>query len=687
MTTTAPRHTLVIAPQCPGLGILPELEDAACALLEALTHSLTGACTRSPAVRSGLLYGDGVGRADIDRAVRAAADEAAAAEAVLVLAFLGHGSAPGQNPSLYLMAGDSRADVIGSAVDIGKTLTEVLETPGLPGLVVVVDTCHAGGATPDLRALDAGVRRGETRVELLMSAGAAEEAYGLAFTKSLVQVMREGVVGAGEHLYPVDALAAVRDRVTGQNPRRVEHDGARFQERIWIARNAAHFKRIASALGSAATAQLEEALAPLGGPALLPAPVTDLHVLERLHEQLSRSRAGSAWERDWALRVVGDLRVVLITVDLLLHSWPGDVPTTERLWAALVRAAGRSDEQLPDCDGGELLRDAVEFLRLRAPRLGESRTARLARFIATLAAEEGLTERDRTLAVWARSVGATVELSDAFKDVRMDSDRARLRLIVSLPDTLDGGWPETLDAWLLDGGEARGRRQVPCAPEQESVELSLREVLNWASPKGGMPLRRVEVVASAALLLRWRPELTDFGELLGDRHDVVLRWSARLCPPQHLLWINRRARDHLAAMKKYRAGRAPLDWLTARETGRTEELQARFVHRVYTQAVGLGHRPQKPVQVMEILLAYAPIVLWPGTDGRIPRGCRDSLDKYWHLLPEELSEAYRRSWGRKAKARRGGLDHLALWRSVWHDIEWLDFCDLFEPFNEGVPPK
>ncbi|MGR6974918.1 vWA-MoxR associated conflict system protein [Streptomyces cynarae] len=685
--TTPARHALVIAAQCAELGILDELKSAAADLRDVLTHPWAGACERSPVIRSGLLYGDGVRRGDIDTAVREAAEAAAEAGAVLVLAFLGHGSTPGQNPTLYLMAGDSRADVIGSAVDVGRILAEVLETPGLPGLVAIVDTCHAGGATPDIKALDAGVRRGETRFSLLMSAGAAEEAYRLAFTTALVRVLEEGVAGAGEFLHAADVLDSVRELVRGQNPRMVEHDGARFGQRNWLSRNVRHFKGIASVLGRVATEHLEEALAPVGDPALPQTPVTDLLALERLREQLCRSRAGNAYERNWALRVVEDLRDVLKTVDLL-NSWPGETLTTERLRTALIRATGRSEERLPNSDGGELLRDAVEFLHIRARRLGESRTARLAHFVASLATQEGLPRHSPALAAWARQVGAVVELGDAFKTLLTDSDRTRLRLIVSLHTDLAEEWPETLDAWLLDGGKVLGRKQVDCTPDQHSVEQSLQEVLHWASPKGSTPPRRVEIAAPAPLLLHWRPELIHFGELLGDRHDVVLRWSGRLCPPRHLWWINRRAREQLTAMNTCPAGRAPVDWLTARETGRTEELQARFVRRMYTQAIGLGHRPQRFPQVMDILLAYAPIVLWPGTRGRMPRGCRDSLDKYWHLLPKEFSEAYRRSWGRGAGAGAGrdSLDHLALWRSVWHDIEWLDFCDLFEPYNEGGQP-
>ncbi|MFK4226638.1 hypothetical protein [Streptomyces sp. NPDC019890] len=692
MTATTPhRHTLVIAPQCAELGLLDGLEDVARSLHDSLTDHWTGACAQSPAAESSLLYGTSVSQAQIEAAIRGAAQQAGEAGAVLVLALIGHGITPGQNPTLYLMAGDSRADVIASAVNVGELLTQALETPGLPGVIALVDTCHAGGATPDLKALDGGVRQGATRFSLLMSVGAAQTAYRLAFTRGVVQVLAEGIGGAGEFLRPAAVVDAVKDAVPGQDARLVEYDGAQFGERPWLARNVRHLLRAGSVLGPVATEELDQALQPLGGAAPPPTPVTGADVLERMRGALRGLGPGSAGETAWALRVVDGLLDCLRTVDLLT-SWPGQPLTSERLRRAMSSAAGRSGTRLPDASGSELLRDAVEYLRLRAPRVGQTHTTPLAAFVAALATEDMLAAESPRLTAWAHSVGAEVELNDAFEALRQRGTKSRLRLIVSLHAAVADEWPETLDAWLLDRGDVRAHKEFGCTPDQKGVEKRLAGVLRWASlhaRRAGARLQRVEVAASAALLLRWRPEETDFGERVGVAYDVVLRWSERLCPPDHLWWINERAREKLEAMSACGAGGAPVDWLGEQETMQAQELRKRLGHGAYARALALEHRPARFEQIMEVLLAYAPIVLWPGGDGGVPDRSRDSLDRFWHLLPTEFSEAYRRSWGQHTPpgepAEPDGREHLAQWRSVWHDCEWLDFCDWFEQHTLEQP--
>ncbi|WP_030992325.1 hypothetical protein [Streptomyces sp. NRRL S-1813] len=676
---TPPRHCLVIAPQCAELGLLEGLEGLAHSLYGLLTDHWTGACAGAPAAGSAVLSGSSVCQAQIEAAIRDAARRAGEAGAVLVLALLGHGITPGQNPTLYLMAGDSRADVIATAVNVGRLLTEVLETPGLPGVLALVDTCRAGGATPDLKAVDAGVQQGATRLSLLMSVGARQDAHGLAFTRGLVQVLTQGVSGAGEFLRPSSVLDAVRTAAPGQDARLVEYDGALFGERLWLARNALRHDRCGSVLGPTGTEELDRALQPLGGAELLTGSVTGPDVLERLRGTLRATSSACPSEQSWALRVLDGLLDCLRTIELLM-SWPGRPLTSERLRRATAVGSGRSGTPLPDTAGTELLRDAVEYLRMRAPRVGETGTTPLARFVAALAAEDQLARDDARLTAWAHSVRAAVELSDAFDAQRQQHTRSRLRLVVSLHSAVADDWPETLETWLLDRGEVHAHQSFDCSPDQAGVEQRLAGALRWASRRAkevGAPLQRVEIAASAALLLRWRPEEIDFGERLGVAHDVVLRWSERLCPPDHLWWINDRARERLEAMSEGGTG-APVDWLGEPETVRTQELSERLRHGAYQRAVALGHRPPRFEQVMEVLLAHAPIVLWPGGDRGVPDRYRNSLDRFWHLLPTEFSEAYRRSWGPKPPAQADGREHLAELRSVWHDPEWLDFCDWFE---------
>ncbi|MGW4607144.1 hypothetical protein [Streptomyces lannensis] len=630
-----------------------------------------------------MLYGTSVSQARIEAAIRGAAKRAAQDDAVLVVALLGHGITPGQNPTLYLMAGDSHADEIGSAVNVSELLTQAVETPGLPGVIAIVDTCHAGGATPDLRSLDAGVRGGAARLSLLMGVGATQAAYGLAFSRGFVEVLEEGVGGGGEFLYPAAVLDAVRDAVPGQDVRLVEFDGAQFGGRPWLARNARHRIRAGDVVGPIANEELQLALDPLGCSALLQTPVTGVQELERLRLMLCDHSSGSAEELAWALRVVDGVLDGLRTVELLTTSWPGSRPTSERLRRALWSAAGRAAGRLPESSGGELLRDAVEFLRLRVPRVHETPTTPLALFVAALAAEDALDAGERKLAAWAHAVGAEVELSDAFEALRERGSKARLRLVVSLHAAVADEWPEVLEVWLLDRGEVHAHKDFTCMPEQGGVEQRLATVLRWASVQArslGARLQRVEIAASAALLLRWHPEETDFGERLGVAYDVVLRWSERLCPPDHLWWINERARKKLEAMSSCATGSAPVDWLGEHEA-EVNELRKLLGNDTYGRAIAVARRPPRFEQVMEVLLAYAPIVLWPYADSCAPEQFRTALDRFWHLLPAEFCEAYRRSWAQRALSEPDGREQLAKWRTVWHDTEWLDFCDWFEQFT------
>lgn len=682
-TPTLRRHVLVVAPQCLDLGPLDELEEVAESLHGLLLDQRRGACGESSDSEPSLLCGQSLRPVQIETAIRGAAERAGRAGAVLVLVLLGYGIAPGRNSPLYLMAGNSRADEIDTAVNVGALLTQVLRTPGLPGVFALVDVCRPDGAGPGPGGTDGGVCKGSARLSMIMREGAARKASELAFSKAVVQLLTEGIVGAGEFLRSDAVLGAVCGALPGTVPYEVEHVGTQGGERLWLARNANRPPRSVSVLGPVATESLDQALAPLGCSELLTTAVTGAEALERLMDILPDRSSGRGPELDWCLGVVRGLLDCLCTIKLLTTSWPGRRLTSERLRRALRAAAGRSAERLPDTSGSALLRDAVEFLRLRVatvdPDAKGMSAARLADFVATLAVEDQLSKDCAELTAWADEVGA-VELGDAFERVERRGAGMRLRLVVSLGAAVADEWPETLDAWLLDRGEVHSHQEFDCLPSQAGVEKCLADAVDWASTQArmlGVEFRRVEIAASAGLLLRWRPEETDYGERLGDWHDVVLRWSERICPPSHLRWINRRARRQLAVMSGCGAGHAPVDWFGARETERAEELRKRLGRGPYARAVALKHRPQRFEQIMELLLAYAPIVLWPGAEGCVPDQFQESLDRFWHLLPDEFSEAYRRSREEGTRAELNGWEHLAQWRTVWHDDEWLDFCDWF----------
>ncbi|MEU5677027.1 caspase family protein [Streptomyces rochei] len=645
----------------------------------ALLDRRVGGCAHAPHGIDSFLTGASVTQEQIEKAVRTAAERAGRAEAVLVLAFVGHGTTLGGAPRLFLMASDSRTDTRTTVVNVSDLLAQALDTQGIQGVIAVVDTCHAGGATPDIAALDAGVRKGATRLSLLMSVGVEEDAYGLAFTRGLVRVLRDGVSGAGEYLSAEDVRQAV-NAMANTGARVVVADGNPFGAHPWIARNAQYALRGRALLGPVGRQDLTWALEPLGMDVPPASCAAGLERLRRNLDALVNDGAYSIADMTCAVRVTEGLLDALRTTELLL-AWPGAPLTSDRIRRAAAAVGGATCPA--GVGGGELVRDCVEFLRLRAPRALGSSTAPLARLVAALAVEDGLGPDAPQLSAWAGETGAVLELNDAFAALAERIAEDRLRLVVSLHAAVADEWPETLMAWLLDQGEHVAHEEFPCSPTQSGVEQQLKTVLRWATRRAkqaGSKLKRVEIAASAPLLVRWRPEETDLGLRLGVMHDVVLRWSDRLSPPAHLYWINDYARERLAAIAADNGSGAPLDWLGKQETRQPEELARRLQNGFYERALALSHRPHRLDELLERLLAYTPIVLWPEGEGELPDAARDSVERYWHRLPGEFSAAYRHTWRQGAQARDTAEDwaDLARLRSAWLDTEWLDFCDWFE---------
>ncbi|MFF9838305.1 hypothetical protein ACH414_21795 [Streptomyces sp. NPDC020422] len=688
---SAPRHVLVIGAQCPELGLLAELEQATRALHDTLVTPWAGACEKDQAHGPTLLYGPGLTKAGVQEAVLRAGRAAVDAGAVLVLGLLGHGMAAGTK--LYFMAGDSRAEDPGSAVDVGSLLTGLVDTPGLDGVLALVDTCHAGNAHPDLSSLAQGIRRGDTRFSLLMGSGAGELAYQLRFSRTLVKVLHSGIAEAGETLVPSAVVRAVREDggAEGQAVLLTEYDGAQFTDGVlWLARNAhPSVSRSGPLLGPLGRAELDRAL----GPATAPDAVAHPRDLEELRGRLT---ALPEPQRSWARRVVGALTGAVRT-QRLLADWPGDDLTSALLRRALSEACPAPGTAPPESTGGELARDAVEYLLLRAPRAGQRPTEPLAAFVAVLAKETRVDPRNHALRGWANALDAAIDLNDAFERLAEHNRETRLRLVVSLHAAVGDEWPESLAVWLLDGKDVRHHEEFPCAAQDRTgVERTLAGVLHWATRHADAldtPLRRVEIAAPAPLLATWRPEETDFGMRLGDLHDVVLHWSDRIQPPEHLFWINTQASRALEAMAAGGEG-SRVDWLGEADTRRADELHERLRRAgPRGRAVALEHRPPHLKDMMDVLLASSPIVLWPNEDpgaldgsgpaAPVPEPVRRSVDTHWHRLPGEFSRAYRERWRCDSGPAPcghadGGRRHLAGLRSVWDGPEWLEFCKWFD---------
>ncbi|MFD7553237.1 hypothetical protein ACFV9E_01710 [Streptomyces sp. NPDC059835] len=684
---TSSRHALVIAAQCPDLDFLAELEDAARSFHAVLTEPNGGACATSYSTRT-LLYGE-IGQTEIEQAIRAAARAAGKASGVLVLALLGHGITSGGN--LYFMAGDSLCGELTTTVDVASMLKQVVETPGLSGIITIMDTCHAAGAAPEVKAIATGIRQGNTRLSLLMGAGVAEEAFDLRFSRTITKILRMGVERAAERLSPEAVLKAVRldGGAVGQDIHRMEWDGAQFEETgLWLAYNQRHTVRQAEGLlGPMAHTALARVF-PAWGTA--PGALDDVRQLD----EVEKETVGLEPQHGAQARALIDAIRHCMRTRALLGAWPGSELTSKLLKRSLIAVAPQAD-RLPTTEGNDLLRDAVEYLRLRAPLVGQGLVIPLVRFVTSLAVATGVPVGHPDLRQWAADVGADIDLNDAWEGWAERTRDMRLRLIVSLHAAVSDEWPESLTAWLLDGNIHYQHQEFPCRPDRSGVEQQIGSALRWASDLAeslDIPLKRVEIAAPAQLLVHWRPEETYYGRRLGDRHDVVLRWSDRMQPPEHLFWINDEAREHLRTMEAAECGQR-IHWLEESDTRPDSELQVRLDRRPKGQAVALGHHHAKLGDIMVTLLAASPIVLWPeGGSGQVSEDTRRYVDESWHQLPGEFSTAYReRRQSSSQQASEGssplvreGLHRL---RAVWDDLDYLDFCRWFKKYTtEGETP-
>ncbi|MET9764520.1 caspase family protein [Streptomyces sp. NPDC006372] len=689
---TGGRHALVVAAQCPDLGTLTELKDAAKSFHAVLTAPDAGACATGHPTQT-LLYGE-IRQSEIEQAIRAAARAAGQADAVLVLALLGHGIASGGN--LYLMASDSRRDELTTTVDVSSLLKQVVETPGLSGIITVVDTCHAAGAVPEVKAIASGIRQGNTRMSLLMGAGVAEEAFNLRFSRTITKIVRQGVERAAECLSPESVLQAVRldGGAVGQDVHRMDWDGAQFEETgLWLAYNRRHtILRAGRLLGPLALAALARALPArptvVGG--IDGGRPEDVLLMGDIADLEKEAAALGPQEGARARAVIEAVRHCARTRSLLA-AWPGSELTSKVLNRSLVTAAPQA-QGLPSAAGNDLLRDAVEYLRLRAPLVAQRPVIPLVRFVASLAMTTGVPAEHPVLRQWAADIGADIDLNDAFEKWAEQAREMRLRLVVSLHAAVGDEWPESLTAWLLDGDAHHQHQEFPCRPDRSGVERQIGAALRWASGLAdtlGFPLKRVEIAAPAPLLVQWRPEETDYGRRLGDRHDVILRWSDRMQPPEHLWWINDEAREHLRAMEAAACGRR-VDWLEENDTRPDGELHSRLSSRPQGRAVALGHRPAKLGDIMATLLAASPIVLWPEGGGRVPEDVRRYVDESWHQLPRKFCTAYRESRRSGPPGHGSGSSDqrdLHRLRAVWDDLDYLEFCRWFQKYTtEGETP-
>ncbi|MQS34417.1 tetratricopeptide repeat protein [Streptomyces katsurahamanus] len=256
----ANRFSLVLASQCAAMGEgarIAGLAEAAGALDTALRDPLRGGCAAALADGRSLLLDQD--RGATHAAVWEAAERAAGAEGLLVLAWAGHGMA--MDGDFYVLP-EGSVPVPGHPAGpyhLTQHLRELLR--GLPGLeaVVLVDACESGDAPVQAAAgwtrLNQDARR---RFQVLSAANTDEPAWDCAFTRAAAALLRGGDITAGDQLFTADVKRAA-ERAGGdrQQPVLLAWDGAADgtggsggsggeARGLWVARNAALLREAGS---------------------------------------------------------------------------------------------------------------------------------------------------------------------------------------------------------------------------------------------------------------------------------------------------------------------------------------------------------------------------------------------------------------------------------------------------------
>ncbi|SOD90334.1 hypothetical protein [Streptomyces sp. Ag109_G2-15] len=677
MTGEPRRHVLVVGAQCTDMGNLARLEEAAEGLHTVLTDPALGGCTARPGDHGSLLVSDTLEPDDVRKAVYEAVRRAKADSAVLVVALLGHGFTPPQQTDLHYMVAQSTTQSTMSAVNVRQLLAVAADEPGVEGVIALIDTCHAAGAAPDAGGIAGGVRAGRTRLSVLTASASDQAARGMRLTFALIDVLREGLNGAGAMVFADTRLTEeLRGRIVGQVVGRFEYDNDPFAlDGLWLARNVRSANPGGGGVvGLVGRQDLEEAVTLWRANVRLPERLT-LGELDDLHRFAQRGRIEGPTDSRWQARViemVGTLLECARTVTLL------NKVLAEVLTSDLLREARQLSGLPHEAEGTELLRDLVEYAALRARKLHTPPWQAPARLLAALA---HLSEADDViprLRPWAQEHGVVTAFNDALTEFAQLRRQGELRLVLSLAGALTD-WPEEVDAWLVGSGERLPvHERFRCEPaDRPGVGRAMGRALAWA--RGRLPdpeqLVHVDVAAPVHLLARWHPEEAKVGRhLLGVNSTVVVRWSGRMDPAEENAEMNDAARRALRRMTA--CGAVPVEWIDATVLGDRQGLEQSLMTGRYDTAVGIDHHPETLQDVLEELLPYAPIILWPRPEARAGDGTlRALVDQHWHSLPNGFAPAYRHRWARE---HAGCVTCLGEVRAVWHDEAWLEFCRPFE---------
>lgn len=380
-------------------------------------------------------------------------------------------------------------------------------------------------------------------------------------------------------------------------------------------------------------------------------------------------------ERDRVSRVLEDLLTALGTVTFL-RSWAPHELTSKALRRGLATV-------LPGATAAGDLQGDVDYLErvaLQYPDYQDDARLSLVRFVLAVATAMDKPLDDPPLIAWARGLVGLVAMNDQRAWLQRREQESQYRLIIGLHDSPAGGWPQSVDAWLLRGPSIVQREQFPCQqPTEREVTTAVAEALDWAvacMEDLHLDLRRVDLALPTGLLTNWRPEEVEVGSRLGLHRDVVVCWSGRMESRTAL----REARARMSAIARGEGD--VLHWLDGADVRDLSALEGCLKGGAIPRAVGLRFQPAAgEAELLELLLSSSPILLWPDAEVTGVDLLEQAVRECWLSLPTGLSDAYREGW----RAQPGCQPLLAQVRAVWDDEEWLAVCSKLSVFQAQLP--
>nr|WP_245191857.1 FHA domain-containing protein [Amycolatopsis azurea] len=253
------RRSLVVASQCDSLNLLSFLPDVGHDVSTALLDPGIGGCVPALADGRGLLVDPTM--VELDEALVEAFERASEDEATLFLSLVGHGEYA--DDDFYFLTKETSLPVDSRRSFLfAQRIKELLgRYSTLDGLVVLLDTCHAG-----IGALQAGRRWlrivGEAgrRFDLLTASDDRVAANG-CFSRSLVTVLRSGHTSFGEHVRCADLKRVITGLCPAQTAVHLGFDGTReiigADQGLWLALNSSPAWRRSPLAGNPAAPDIE----------------------------------------------------------------------------------------------------------------------------------------------------------------------------------------------------------------------------------------------------------------------------------------------------------------------------------------------------------------------------------------------------------------------------------------------